>query len=387
MSVDTAESPMSERVRQRIVGFVFLFAGLIVLSDLAFDIMTGGNPWRQGDWLINSNLEHVRRGLLGSVIIFVADMLAVRPLYALAAFQAVLAITLFAATALAFVKAADRREYFLLLASPSFIVIFWIADPYGAMRKELIAYCAIALLLIYPIYRSKACILLATVVFILGCMGHEANTLFLPLFAAMLLLISAGAEDRRLLMACGVAASLAAATGFGYAVHFSVVSDTDVICRPLLERGMLPILCEGPIRWLGQDTAFALRQVAAKMEAPENVYLFPLYYLLAFSPILYFASLTKHPKRLYLAYALCGLPFLPLFIVALDWGRWLSFHVTSAVLLTLALGLTGRLHFAKSVPSWLLLLFVLGGILWAPENEKGLMFFGMLGRLIGGRMT
>jgi hypothetical protein len=371
---------------QRIITYAFLFSGLIVLGDLAFDIMTGGNVWRQGDWLINSNLEHVRRGLLGSWVIALADMLAISPLYALAVLQTGLAITLFAATAVAFAKAADRREYLLLLASPSFIVIFWITDPYGALRKELIAYCALALLLMYPIYRSKALIVLATAVFVLGCMGHEANTLFLPLFAVMLFLVSAGAQDRRLLLACGLVASIGAVIGFAYAVHFSAVSDTAVICRPLLERGLKPILCQGPIGWVGRDTTYALEQVAAKMDRPDHVLLFPLYYLLAFSPIFYFASLTKQPRRLYLAYALCGLPFLPLFAVALDWGRWLSFHVTSTVMLTLALGLTGRLHFAKSVSMRLLLLFVVGGLIWAPENEAGLMLFGMIGRLVFGRV-
>ena len=48
----------------------------------------------------------------------------------------------------------------------------------------------------------------------------------------------------------------------------------------------------------------------------------------------------------FLGAAVSGLAFMPLYILAGDYGRWLNFHMTSAILVLLT-------YFLRNPPSWL----------------------------------
>jgi hypothetical protein len=371
----------SDMTRKFFALLVPLVLGAIVLTDLAINIIDGGSNWKQGDWLINSHLEHVRRGLLGSWILMTADVLHANPLYVLAALQATILVILIACMAFVLQALAERREFYLLITSPGFFLIFWAADPQGALRKELLVYCALALALTYPLYRSRFTIALATVLFVVGCVGHEANVLFLPLFAAVLFLISTDAQDQRFIRACGLIAAIGATISLAYGLYFARVEDISTICRPLTDRGMPESMCKGAIRWLDRNTAYGISRVVAKFEQPARVLIFPIMYAMALAPLFYFAWLTARTRQIFLIYGLSVLPFLPLYVIATDWGRWMNWHITSAIFLILAMALTGRLQFARQATSVKFTCLTLLGLMWAAGHEEGTVFGGLLARL------
>src|SRR6056297_4058100 len=67
----------------------FLLAGYVVFEAWN-DLAAGGNPWKQGDWLINSIDTMIRRGLLGNAIIYSADALNVSPVFLVVILQSAL---------------------------------------------------------------------------------------------------------------------------------------------------------------------------------------------------------------------------------------------------------------------------------------------------------
>ena len=61
-----------------------------LLYQLFLDFSLGGNNWKQGDWLINELSEPVRRGLFGSAVLRISDVIGLNPLLLLILFQALI---------------------------------------------------------------------------------------------------------------------------------------------------------------------------------------------------------------------------------------------------------------------------------------------------------
>ncbi|KPF43119.1 hypothetical protein [Rhizobium sp. AAP43] len=359
---------------------VFFFTMLVPFWN---DYRTGGNNWKQGDWLISSLNEPIRRGPFGSALITVSDMLAISPLTLTFVLQLLLLGLLLIVTALIF-RALVRRDrvYLLLLISPGFYLVFWAADPQGSLRKELLAFCAMGLVLTYPLYRSKVVVLLGCLLFVIAAIGHELNVLLYPAFVAVTAIIGTGAKSRRFFVVCGLLVSIGSVAALGYAITFSRVADVATICAPLLERGLSAEICKGAIGFLNQGTDAATALASEKMSTGSIVGFFAAGYLAALLPIVFFISRLARPGLPALALMLTALPILPLYIVAVDWGRWISLHITSAVFILTALGLTGRLAITKRISDAGIIIFTLAAVLLTPNHETGLVIGGVVRRVV-----
>ena len=53
---------------------ILIFTTAYIFLQLKFDLNAGGNPWKQGDWLINSEAGLVRRSIAGDFIFFLSDI-------------------------------------------------------------------------------------------------------------------------------------------------------------------------------------------------------------------------------------------------------------------------------------------------------------------------
>ncbi len=358
-----------------------LYLVLLVLDDLG----AGGRSWRQGDWLINAVNQPIRRGPFGSAVLAAADTLALSPVTLVVALQAGLIVALGAIVLRVIWRLPHRPAYALLLVSPAFFPVFWVADPHGALRKELIAYVAMALPLLRPVSAAGRGALLALSggLFAVGCVAHEATVFLLPAYAAILAV--AFRPDPRSPAAWLAGAALAGAAGlaFLYAARHSGVADAAGICAPLLQRGLDPELCEGPIAWLALPADEGLDEIGAGIIGTASGLVFPLAYLLALAPLLYLVALHREAGRLALALVVLALPILPLFVVAVDWGRWMSLHVTSFGLLLLALACHGRLSPGRPARPAVLAGLGLAGLLWAPSHAPNVERY-MAGVVPGG---
>ncbi len=339
----------------------------IVFAYLAQDYLLGGNSYKQGDWLINIELAAVRRGLPGSAFIHMSDLLHIDLLLLVVLCQAAL-LALFAACLYKVMRKIDHQPLFLLLLfSPAFTLLFWANDPQGSLRKELFAYAAFALLLAGLADGRRLYAAIATGLFALGMLGHEANCLFLPAF--VWLLYQAGRTGMLAARELGIAVAVLLAAAMASAVFFFrhvSLADEGPVCAPLLARGLPAAFCEGAISWVTRDLSYAIRVTAGNWSMDS--WAFWTIYLWITALAVWFSSHFVQGRKLMLMYVGTALPFLPLFYVALDWGRWMNFHLSCWIFLILAEQMLGRLQFGRTVDRRLLFMLGISILPWAPSH-------------------
>jgi hypothetical protein len=145
-------------------------------------------------------------------------------------------------------------------------------------------------------------------------------------------------RDRASGLAMAAVAGLALWT-FLHALRHAGLGDAGLVCAPLLARGLSPEICTGAIAWLAHDAAFLRERLVETWNQPRG-WTVPLAYALALLPFVLALRGTDRPWRGLAATLALGVPFLPLWFVAIDWGRWINAHVT--VLAALALILIRR---------------------------------------------
>lgn len=330
-----------------IKGIIFFLLLLLIYSGVIFpfasEIGDGGNSWNQGDWLINNEYVVTRRGVLGSWLIALSDVLGGNPLYVVAAVQFILISFVF----ISVYAAVSARQFdgpvIWLVLSPAFVFLFWLHNPQGGFRKELIVYFSYSLVLLSVTlnFRQMWVIVFSALGFIVSVFAHEANFSSLPFFLFMIWLLRERYARWHLgvLAVCVVIGSVA---GMVYALSFSRVENTELICAALTERGLSDHLCSGAIEWLSDDIHAALAHVKRRIES-GTYWIYIVAYLLSLIPFLLFRP-EGIKQKYYFACLLLGIGcFAPLFIVGEDWGRWISFYITSITMIALVdMSIRGR---------------------------------------------
>ncbi len=366
---------MTDRAWARWLAYLSMFgmaaiSGVYVILRLLSEGIQGtGNDWKQGDWLINRDLVETRRGHLGSWILDIADLLAVSPLTTVVILQIICVIIIYVALLYVVIQVRQPMLLALIILSPGLFIIAWAADPQGSLRKETLAYLAILLCLSGLISHRIWIVFLGAVVFVLGVLGHEANILFLPLLVGVFWMFRDQINPRHqiglgLVILCAIPAVL-------YGITYARVVDAGLVCAPLLDRGLDPGMCNGAIAWLEDDMATAMERIIAMNGNVRILGTMGLVYLGAFAPLVFALWHLAQRRQVIWLSVLAGLPFLPLYLVGLDWGRWLQLHVFSVLIIVLA-GLGARRFTLAAVPHPLPVAgFLFAALLWAPTHLAG----------------
>uniref|UniRef100_UPI003B52BB29 hypothetical protein n=1 Tax=Roseovarius indicus TaxID=540747 RepID=UPI003B52BB29 len=317
-----------------ILGLVFSVALAVVLWRLNWLIGNGGGPFTQGDWLVNLQSGLVRRGGAGEVFLAVSDATGIGLLPLVGGVQAVLVVAIFAMIFHGALLARLPDRLLLILVSP-LLVTFWAIDSVGAFRKELLG--LLAFLPLLPQGRGRVAAWLVPVLFAVAVAAHEANAFFVPaLCVGVMIRFGAEAPERRMRM---VAVILAIGVlGFGFAIQFRSLPDTVAMCAALTARGLSPEICGGAIDWM-DDPAGSARGPLRNLLDRYSQTAAGLVFAALLVPV---ALAYRHaPKtRLWLAAgAVVFAGFLPLYAVAVDWGRWMSMFMFSAAFLTMLLAI------------------------------------------------
>jgi hypothetical protein len=312
----------------------------LMLHQTGIDLAASGSDWRQGEWLINAEGTAIRRGLLGSGLIALSDAMGIG-LLALAFAVPMAFLGLIVGSLVLFAAAEGPGDrLLLLLMSPGF-VLFWGADPESILRKEVLIYAAfLPLILVAGRAQGGAWALAACVaLFALAAAGHEMSVFFVPALSVAILICRP--RDAASWVAVAAVAGLGLLT-FGFALRYPTVPDIALVCDPLVARGLSPAICDGAIAWVGRDIDFAQERLLVQAENPRAWTVMLAY---AASLLPFVVALWRRPDagRGLGLLLLAGLPFLPLWVVALDWGRWINAHVAVMVFLVLILCRTGRL--------------------------------------------
>ena len=335
------------RSRNGILFIMILGSALLyVLYQLFVDFSLGGNSWKQGDWLINEISGPIRRGLLGSAILLFSDVVGLSPLLILISMQALFVTLIFTVVGVAALRLGIPDKLLLLLISPGFLILFWFNDPQGSVRKELLVYLAFLPLVVaalrnrgIPIAYVLSCIAYAMAVF-----AHEGTVFFLPfLWLAIFLVLPPNSSTQIRIAAMAVPSILAIVAGL-YAAMNTHLPDTNQICAEVMQRGLDPAICDGAIDYLEHTPEEARMEPGRLLSAH-----FPSFVLIYAACLLSFRVVLQGSDRVglwFIAVVSSGLAFLPLYVLAGDWGRWLNYHISSLTFVLL-------IFLLKRRPAWL----------------------------------
>ncbi|MGC8203864.1 hypothetical protein ACP2AV_14280 [Aliiroseovarius sp. PTFE2010] len=308
----------------------------VTLGGLWLDWQAGGHAWQQADWLIHADAGPVRRGLFGSAMLWLAALSGLSPVTVVIMVQGALVIALYAVTC---VLLRDRRLGWIapvIAFSPLFFAVFWAQDPDGGLRKDLWAFLA---LLILAAGGAPWRMWLAGALFVCGLAGHEALILFLPAMIAL----AALTQRRRAALGFAAVLALLGAGLMLWHLRFPV-GDAAAICAALAGPDLPQGFCDGAIRWVGAAPEAHLTRPAQRL-SPSNLGQLAISLGAALVPLVLLCAVgTVRTRRILMAVlVLSALPYLPLYLVAIDWGRWMSFHIVTVAALMIALVRTGRL--------------------------------------------
>lgn len=312
------------------------------MATLAQGALQGGSDWQQADWLIHNEGGFVRRGMLGSLLIRLGDLLALGPLAATIALQAALAVATALLTWRACLRQGVTAKLLLVVVSAGFFLVFWNGDRQGAFRKEIFVFLSLAILAYGAALPSlpRWQVLASALAFVAGVTAHEGMIFFLPLYLVALNFAWGNllAPSRR-----AFAAILLAAVGavFLFNLVQPRLETIEPVCRSLMDRGFQAAFCEGAIEALTHTLRDEMAVPRAIFQNGGLLNLLYAYGLCLFPFYIYFNDGRDTNWRIIGLLLAIGLPFLPLYAVAMDWGRWASFHMTGAVYLLLILRARG----------------------------------------------
>ncbi|MGI4829912.1 MAG: hypothetical protein ACRYFU_17205 [Janthinobacterium lividum] len=305
------------------------------------------NGWTPGDWLVNYEGGFVRRGLPGELILGLAHGLHLSPVLIGSLLPLFFYVLLYFSVWQLYRQSSGDLWTFAALVSPATLA-FPILDPVGAFRKELLFLLALAFVLFWLTRRKPTDLALTafvTATGVLAILSHEGLLPYLLYLVGALLI---GLNDLKrvakilILPAIATAGTLAAVLRYrGNAL------EEQAICRSL--GSAPPIVCSGSIAYLANGTDIARADVMRNIHAYHYLFYYPLLTILALLPLAamavrFFRERRLRPDLLVISTTalLSLLASLPLFLYAMDWGRWIYIHVLSLFLLLLFVDIRER---------------------------------------------
>lgn len=385
MSPQTRSAASSPHQRALLNGNALSRALVAVVLSAAFGLQMrsqwqlieiGTQSFLIGDWMISYAGGFVRRGLFGSMLIAVAND-AAAALMLLFAVQTLLYFIIFAIAMRWVFVLPGTRDWSVFFLSPAFL-LFGLGDFLGTHRKEIIGLCALFLLAEWVRTGCNFPLVLPIVVllFLVAVFSHEANAL---LVAPLLILLRQARHDESITrrFTIGGIAALSLISLIGLVTAFiapGTSAQRSAICHDLIRRGFDETLCSGAISYLGQGGREALLHTASRL--PDST-IFAALALFALAPFTLAPWARNHVPLLVIASA----PILPLFLLGIDWGRWIMIAtVISTVLVVVGSSREGSTPDRIPLP-WIAVFVLTWRI---PHYQTGLSQLGPSGLLAQG---
>ncbi len=330
----TRERDQQNVYRGLLVALYFTSA-MILIARLYFMARAGGTSWQQADWLINFASGPLRRGISGEFFIAVSDLTGLGVVELVCLVQALLVVAVIMGLGASFWRLGPSRRLLLVAVSPAFL-FFWVYDPLAGFRKELIGYFAFLPLLACSagMIAKRSALILSFAIFAIGVAFHEVNAFLSPfLLAAFLFCDSETVTKRFVLLSGGLLAAVSLA-GLAYAVAYPSIASSEAICAEVIARGAAPDLCNGIFKWLEMDIG-EHRETTRNFALLPNILLLVISYVLLFSPLFLLMAGSRWGRWPIVGTALSFVVFLPLYVMTVDWGRWLAMNFTAVTFVAL----------------------------------------------------
>lgn len=321
---------LSAAYRPALIVLLVFACGLYIYRLHGFASIWQG--WVVADWLINFGGGFVRRGVVGELILGLSSVTGIGANTIVMVLQS----ALYAGFCVAFIRLLrDRRIdfwFFFLCLSPLF-VLFNVLDVLSIGRKELLLYVVFSGW-IFTLRREDEVgqkqTLFFTLLLLCLAVAHEMVVFYSPwfVFAAFLRY----GNFRKALDLCKIIPVVAVAALLILSLGSGAINQ-GAICQRILESGADPAICSGILAWPVQSVGDAL-WVTAQFSTEVTPWALGFTALSFFVPAMLFllANARGLAARSAVLLILMLLFSLPLFLLAVDWGRWIHIHMTLAVL-------------------------------------------------------
>lgn len=310
--------------------FVFIFFVAIIVKYIwylhMYAVMDEG--FIIGDWLINFEAGFVRRGLSGYLILHLSDLLNLAANYTVMWIQALL----FSAFMLVLFLIIYKRKidiWFLIILLSPVTLLFPMYDQSVVGRKEILLFLVFALYIVSlnnDKYKSANIIIIHFFALLLITLFHELTFFFIPYFLLATYFKSkiSGIPFRIYPPLAVISGSLIIMIPL---VLFGRHINGSFICSGLMERGLSAEICNGILSWPENYGALEVFQFALSNGYFMNYVPAIFLGLIPFVLFIRFAGIPGITcQRFLAAFLICFLCSTPLFVLGIDWGRWLNIH-------------------------------------------------------------
>jgi len=324
-----------EKVLQKSLPYFFALVFLTTVVG-ALSGYLEHNSWKMGDWLINYQGGMVRRGLLGEIIYQLSNFTHINPGIYVTVFQ-----VFFYAVFLFFSYSLLKEQhvllpYALLIFSP-FIFTFQINDLQGGFRKEIIYLALLAFVAWsaktrdYKIFEKIFYIILLLYPAVI--LTHEMLAIYLPFLLVAYLSVVPLTKKKFFFILLLLVPSIGS---FLVAIYYSGTSIQVIEIFNSIAKENYP-LTGGAISWLDRDSSYGITQVINRLNDQHYVYYILLIPLAALAYIPMYGGLKSiiQNKFSLLLILISIIGSTGLFVVAVDWGRFIYVPLVSIFLLSL----------------------------------------------------
>ena len=331
LSIDAVNRQLPKYFGYLVLYIAFIRGEFFYLTQL----MRGEFPYQVSEWLIHYGSGFVRRGLFGSLFLFLTPN---QPwiVWILFGIQFLLSAAVFIFFAFQLKKRAPNWFLTLLICSPAAICFTgWDSGAFG--RKESIGYVVlIALALSFQSIRTRRAEILwissGIFLFTLGIFTWEPIALLLPSIIYLIIKappLSFAHQNRRLLISAFSAISI---VGFSLsAIFHGTQNDVAAMCANLAANGLPDSsICRGAIKWIGVNLSTNIDQL---LQCFPEYFIYLLFGLLAIAPYFFTKLVSTHKVYFFWASSFIA----PLFLIAFDYGRWISIFVITTLIVLLAI--------------------------------------------------
>lgn len=303
----------------------------LILIHYAGQVYRGGHVWKTGDWLINYADGLIRRGFIGELSMQFGLFSGLGVKWTVFIVQAVAFCFFIYFVLKEFLKFKEIKNSALLLLSPAFAFMFWVNSNASVFRKELLVYLVLILLLkafsqsrvnyVYYVFGAS--------LFLFTGLSHEIAVFALPfLFFCIWDWSTRNKMPYRTTAWFSAPLVIASVVILYVALNYKgSLNHMHVICDSLNGKGFRENICEGAIEWLQYDANFGYQEVLKHGAAFWFNY--ALLALVTFAPLV----VLRIDRTIWLLIAGSIIWMAPLFIVAVDYGRFISILFTCTVLI------------------------------------------------------
>ncbi len=312
-----------------IILYVLVVVYAITYLNILYKSSVAEHTFIVGDWLINFKAGFVRRGLSGFLIIGLSDMFGIRLNMAVFYFQSIIFI-IYIIFFLIILRQKSLHFWVYIICLSPVVFLFPIYDTEAVGRKEnilFLLYVVFLYLLEKQWLKNYLAIIIYSVLIFIAVFFHELIFFFTPYFILAAYFYLTLKKEKWVTIfryAFLVIIPLLAIISIYF---FGKKLDILIICNELIIKGLSKEVCYGAIFCANgfgykDNLLFALKY--------NYFFTYSINFVLGIIPFIFLFEHIKTEilnfKRVICIFIIIMFFSAPLFIMAIDWGRWLHIH-------------------------------------------------------------